>query len=85
MTQQFNDVTLPKHGEHNVVSWGGIVCSISNRRSDQRRGRSCVSYGTAAFNQIAELHAARSLSDFPTFRPETPSETIGSESPRPRR
>lgn len=59
MTQQFNDVTLPKHGEHNVVSWGGIVCSISNRRSDQRRGRSCVSYGTAAFNQIAELHAAR--------------------------
>lgn len=28
---------------------------------------------------------ARSLSDFPTFRPETPSETIGSEPPRPRR
>ena len=28
---------------------------------------------------------SRSLSDFPTFRPETPSETIGSEPPRPRR
>ena len=32
-----------------------------------------------------EVEGARSLSDFPTFRPETPSETIGSESPRPRR
>jgi len=34
---------------------------------------------------LSEAVLARSLSDFPTFRPETPSETIGSESPRPRR
>ena len=34
---------------------------------------------------MLEKIKARSLSDFPTFRPETPSETIGSEPPRPRR
>ena len=39
----------------------------------------------AEAKEVEYEFVARSLSDFPTFRPETPSETIGSESPRPRR
>ena len=47
--------------------------------------RALLIIATPGGDPDAGFRIARSLSDFPTFRPETPSETIGSEPPRPRR